>query len=636
MEKRTQAQKLLPVYALTTAILCGLSCYFVLFRPIPRQIGLTFRNTLYVFPLILLTSLLFSAVKNRLVKAIGFWLLFTAVLLPYSGLINSGTSDQYALGGVVPWSDAFTMQLNTQRFLYGGQMGQATAIRPISTVFYALFLYFSNNNYFALQVFLCILTALCMLFAMDSVNKTYGPVCGAVFFTILYYYIRQRLGTFMTEPFGFICGLLSCQMLFSGIRTKKQLSMLAGFLMLSIGLNARPAAMFLFPAAGLWYFFCFLRKEPFFKLFALAAAALLLMLSGFAVNRMAQKAVYGDRNIPNRQAAEMVYGLCLGGKSWGDVVSSPEMTALNNSDNVIRDVASLCMPVIREHPENILISLRTIFVDSLIRSEYYGAFSYVNGNPKALAAAMRYGLMAVWLLGVLFLFRKRTEHRYSFLLFSVLGIILSECAAVPFSTNYLRLYAVSMWIPACVTGLFPQAAAERLLHGKAVSPQAAIIPGKRTFTAVISAVILCAVTAGPGFIKTHPFSIPEIKSGVCAEGEEVLLTSVDPGSFIYLEEKERLDAEHIPYFRLPYVRQHFHDTASFEMFDFTDSIDTPTAVIRGIDLSNYSDALIFAPLEMVEGKTGYAQFCGYFIDPPILRSDRFFIPSSVLFPEAGE
>ena len=113
----------------------------------------------------------------------------------------------------------------------------------------------------------------------------------------------------------------------------------------------------------------------------------------------------------------------------------------------------------------------------------------------------------------------------------------------------------------------------------------------------------------------------------------MLLTSVDPGSFIYLEHQSALGFEHIPYFRLAYVRQHIHDTATSEMFPFTDAIDTPTAIIRGIDLSNNEDALIFSPLSIVEGRTGYAQFCGKFIDPPILRSDRFFIPTSVTFLE---
>lgn len=633
METNTKTDKLSPVTVLLSVLVCTAAVRLILFQPIPRQLGLTFRNTLYVFPLILLAALAFCAVRNRWAKAAVFCILFAMILLPYSGMINSGMSDQYALGGVIPWSDAFTMQLNTQRFLYGGQMGQATAIRPLSTVFYAVFLHFTNNNYFALQIFLCILTALCMISALDAAGKTYGPVCGAFFFTILYYYIRQRFGTFMTEQFGFICGLLSCQMLFTGIRMKKQFPMLAGFLLLSIGLNARPAAMFLFPAAGLWYYFCFLKGNR--RRFLLGAAALALMLSGFLLNRIAQKAVYGDGPIPNRQAAEMVYGLCLGGKSWGSVVSTPEMTALNRSENVIADVASLCLPVLKEHPENILISLRTIFIDSLIRSEYYGAFSFVNGNPKALDTAARYILMVLWTLGAIVMVRERKALRFSFLLVCAAGIILSECAAVPFSTNYLRLYAVSMWVGACVTGLFPQAAAEKILRRSFLRTEDPEPAWAKVTGAITAAVIVCVSAFGAAFIRAIPLTIPEAKTGLCGEDEDILLTSVDPGSFIYMTDKDRLPAEHIPYFRLPYARQHFHDTASFEMFGFTDAIETPTAVIRGIDLTNYSDALIFAPLEMVEGKIGYAQFCGQFMDPPILRSDRFFIPTSVYFSEDG-
>ena len=614
--------------SVTFLALSALFCYLILFIPIPRLPGLTFRNTLYVLPVIFLTAACCGLCRNRYVRAVLFSLLFAMVLLPYSGLINSGISDQYALGGVIPWSDAFTMQLNTQRFLYGGMMGQAAAIRPLSTVFYAVFLRLFGNNYFALQVTLCILTALCMLTAFNEVNKAFGSVCGGMFFTVLYFYIRQRLGTFMTEPYGFICGLLSFQLLLSGIRKNQQVLILAGFLFLSIGLNARPAAMFLFPAFGLWYFFIFMKGRP--NRILWSAAALLMMLSGFVLNRHAQQVVYGNDKIPNRQAAEMVYGLCLGGKSWGDVVSTPEMKALNESDNVIGDVAALCIPVLKEHPENLLISLRTIFIDSLIKSPYYGAFSFINGNPQRLAAAVRYAFMVLWVLGLIIAVRYRKNPLYSLLLAGIIGITLSECAAVPFSTNYLRLYAVSMFIPACTAGLFLQTVFNKYFSVKS-SDVIAEDHIQKAFVMGTGCIILITAAFGADFIRAHPLEKPAVQDNLCSPGEDVLLTSVDSGSFIYLDEKSNLSAEHIPYFRLPYVRQHIHDTASIEMFDFTDAIDQPTAIIRGIDLSNGSDALIFSPLQLVEGKSGPAQFCGKFIDPPILRNDRFFIPESVIF-----
>ena len=446
------------------SIACACLCYGILFFPIPRQIGLTFRNTLYVFPLILILSLTYCASKKIFVKGLLFCLLFACVLLPYSGLINSGLSDQYALGGVIPWSDAFTMQLNTQRFLYGGTMGQETAIRPLSTVFYAVFLRCFQNNYFALYVFFCVITAVCLILSTDAVSNVFGSLSGAFYFTILFYYIRQRFGTFMTEPYGFLCGLMCCFWIMKGFLTKKQWQILLGFLFLSIGLNARPAAMFLFPAVGLWYFFVFLRGHK--QRFLWAAAALVIMLSGFGINRLAQIAVYGNHPIPNRQAAEMVYGLCLGGKSWGDVVGLPEMVALNHSDNIIGDVASLCAPILKEHPENIFTALKTIFLDSLIKSPYYGAFSFINGNPQRFQVFVRYGMMVLWVLGIIILLRNRNKEENSLLLLCAAGIILSECAAVPFSTNYLRLYAVSMWVPACITGIFPQYIFNRALHQK--------------------------------------------------------------------------------------------------------------------------------------------------------------------------
>lgn len=613
-------------------IISAASCYLILILPLSRQPGLIFRNTLYVFPLIFITTLVFGITDNPFLRAFTASVMFAFVLFPYSGLLNSGLSDQYALGGIIPWSDAFTMQLNTQRFLYGTQMGQSTAIRPISTVFYAVFLHLTGNNYLALQIFLCISIALCMISAADSVNHTFGTACGAMFFTLLYYYIRQRLGTFMTEPYGFICGLLSCIWLLNGIRLKKQGMIFCGFIILSVGLNARPAAMFIFPAAGLWYHFVFMKNQT--KKILWSGLMLIAMLSGFALNRITQTYVYGPEKIPNRQAAEMVYGLCLGGKSWGDVVGTEEMTSLNNSDNVIRDVAALCVPVIREHPENILLALKTIFIDSLIKSEYYGAFSFVNGNPKLLQSVFRYILMGIWLIGFLLIVKNRRQAHYSFLLSCTAGILLSECAAVPFSTNYLRLYAVSMWIPACITGLPLQYIIKRYFSKNSLSAEMQPVDITVFINAsAYSALISITTIFGALYISKYPLKFPSIKPGNCKNDEKMLLTSVDQGSFIYLDEKENLDAEHYPYFRLPYVRQHFHDTASVEMFPFTDSIDTPTAIIRGIDLTDHGDALIFSPLALVEGRTGYAQFCGYFIDPPVLRNDRFFIPTSVTFYE---
>ena len=67
------------LYGLLFAAICAAACYVILFHPIPRQIGLLFRNTLYVFPLIFLTALIYSLCQNRLIRVIFASLLFAAV-----------------------------------------------------------------------------------------------------------------------------------------------------------------------------------------------------------------------------------------------------------------------------------------------------------------------------------------------------------------------------------------------------------------------------------------------------------------------------------------------------------------------------------------------------------------------------
>ena len=189
-----------------------------------------------------------------------------------------------------------------------------------------------------------------------------------------------------------------------------------------------------------------------------------------------------------------------------------------------------------------------------------------------------------------------------------------------------------MWVPAIITGLLPQLLWEKIIPAKAEDKQL-IFPKYETAAAFLCVMVLIVSGFGAFLIRKNPLPLKQAEKDICQPDEDVLVTSVDRGSFIYLTDQSKLDAEYYPYFRLPYVRQHIHDTASIEMFPFTDAIETPTAVIRGMDMGNYMDALIFAPLELVEGKTGTAQFCGHFVDPPILRDDRFFIPTSVVFYE---
>ena len=67
--------------ALIFFALCAASVYWILLHPIPRQIGLTFRSSLYVFPLILVTAFFYGITQNQYVKIVISVLLFAMIAI---------------------------------------------------------------------------------------------------------------------------------------------------------------------------------------------------------------------------------------------------------------------------------------------------------------------------------------------------------------------------------------------------------------------------------------------------------------------------------------------------------------------------------------------------------------------------
>ncbi|HQF79215.1 MAG TPA: hypothetical protein PLD11_00245 [Flexilinea sp.] len=611
-------------------ILAIAAIWVTLFKPIPRQIGLIFRQEIYILPLIFLLALLPSIQKSAAWQAVCYAVLFTVCLLPLSGLWNSGISDQYIFGSSIPWSDAFTHHLNTLRFLYGQTMGQSTAVRPLSVSFYSFILYITNNNFIILMSSLAVLSAFVMLINFRLIGIHIGPVAAAFFFTNAFFFIRKFLGIYMTEPYAFIIGLLACYFLLNGIFKKQNGQILLGFCLFSLAMNARPGPMFTIPLIGLWYFFIFLKGHH--RRIICATVAFIALLSGFVINQWNVNRVYRSDKVPNLQAAQIIYGLCLGGKDSYYVMGLPEINELNKSENIYKDVFGLCSNVLKEHPENIGVSFNAIW-NTLLFDSNRGSFSYFDGTEnKMLIDLIRMGLMLLWSIGIFLIFRQRKQPFGSFMIAMVLGLILSQFVVAPYTTFRMRYHAATIWVPGLIIGIFPQYVINRFAWKNLKrESESTPVTGSTSLALALSGFFILIALIAPELIGTRPLKPPAKPEISCKKGETTLYTKIDQGSYFYMENKSELQQEHYPYFRLPFVRQHFHDTASVEMFDFTDRIDQPTAIIRGIDLSDWKDALIFSPLPLVKDRIGYVVFCGNYLDPPILRQDRFFIPSSAYF-----
>jgi len=603
-----------------------------LFIPIPRQIGLIFRQDLFILPLLFVLAWITVSLKNSYLKIIFFAALFLICILPLSGLWNSGMSDQFILAGSIPWSDGFILYNHTMQFMFGQAMGATTALRPISVTFYALVLYLTNNNFILLYALIAILTALTVLWAVNSVNQYFGSVAAAFFYCNAFFYFRSHLGEYLTENYGFILGMFACNLLLKGLFEKRANLTIFGFLIFSTALNARPGPMLVYPLVILWFIFSYSKSFP--NRLRLILAFLAALAGGFVINAWNTFQTYGSLDVPNRLVAEIVYGLCNGGQPWYFSINRPEIIALADSKNALLDVAGLCAGILRDNPSNLLLAGQKV-VSTLLFDAQKGLFSYFDGTAMTwLVTLVRGGLIGLWIVGIIIAMRKDKSRVYGLLTALAFGFILTQFIVPPFTTYQMRYDASSIWFHGILIGIFPQVLINRF-NGVTFwqLPKSAAEQKTSNIVVTFSSLLIALAVFSPWFLKQNPLPIPAISKSACEADEDRLLLKIDEGSYIYMQEESSLEQDHYPTYRLAFVREKIHNIAHAEIFEFTDSIDKPTAIIRGLDLETFQDALVFSPLELVAGQTGYVQFCGSFIDPPILNNDRFFIPVSATFIE---
>ncbi len=90
--------------------------WFFLAIPTPRQFGLAFRYDFIpiIGPLALIIFLLFQ-LPERSSRILLFGVISAILVLPIAGLWASGQSEQYLMGGIIPFSDARSYFTDSRR-----------------------------------------------------------------------------------------------------------------------------------------------------------------------------------------------------------------------------------------------------------------------------------------------------------------------------------------------------------------------------------------------------------------------------------------------------------------------------------------------------------------------------------------
>ncbi len=625
---------------------CGLISAALLTIPIDRNIGLIFRQKLYILPILFCLACAAGRARPVWLKLVLNWALFGAFLLPLAGLWNSGASDQYIFSGSIPFSDAFIHQQSTLRFLYGSPMNQSSAVRPLSLVFYAWILKISGNNFYVLYAFVAVLIALTAIWVSRRAARSFGSIESAVLYVTAYFYIRRYLGTFMTEAFAFEIGLLALIFLWIGLEEKRTAPIIAGFFAASLALTLRPGAVFALPAFGLWFYFIWCPalnigsgwidpRRIGYGMIALFAMIFPILLNGW----VGRQVFFPDRILTNNQAYEIFYGLCLGGKDAYETMFRTELTSAFGTSGAAQRLIDLCKSEIYVHPENIWITIRwqwSIFLFDVER----GFYSFFEGSRLGIVDALRYAWMALWCVGAGVIVKRRRCLDGSLGIALILGMFFSRFLFSPMVYR-MRYDAATIPFDGAVLAVgvyFLRRKFQRLVgHSRPIHPLDSDSEKKPSGArsefyggAVLVVWITGIMIFSTLWIKTHPIPIPAETNRRCADGSEPWLTRIEPGNFIVLRNYD-LRAPHAPSYYLNYVRPRLHDTSASELFPYTDRWEGEMTVISGLDLRTMKDLTVFADWSMDAGASGFVEVCGRKIEPTLYRSYTY-VEAAEIFP----
>lgn len=621
---------------------CAAVSWLLLTIPLDRNPGLIARQKLVVLPA--LFFLAFAAAKARRAGLrLGLsWLMYAAFLLPLIGLWNSGSSDQYIFAGSIPFSDAFIHQNSVLRYLYGGTMGQSSAVRPLSLLFYAGILYLSGNHFYLLYALTAAAIALLALNAFRLIARRFGAVAAAVFWVHTFFYVRRFIGTFMTEPVAVAVGLAALCLLIVGLSEKRTGVLIFGLSALSLALNVRPGAMTLLAAAGLWLYLIWLRGPETGKHWsawrraAAAALALIGMLLPFLLNDAIGTVVFEPgKTLTNNQAAEIIYGLCLGGKDAYHTMFLPELATSFGTENSTARLIELCREELSANPGNILLSVKMVWSMLLLDFER-GFFSYFDGARREMIEIVRTVMMLFWTVGMAGLWLRRRDPAASFWLAASFGVFLSRFILPPIVYK-MRYDAATIACDGFMLALGAQFLADRIFKPwEQEREETPFCSGGRSavlLPALFLGVFALMIAAALGPFRASPEPVPAKSGRRCADGSEPWLTRIEPGNFVVLRNYD-LPLPHAPAYHLNYVRPGLHDTSASETFEYTDAFSGEMTIFSGLNLETFDDLTVFADWPLPADSAGFVEVCGTEIDPPLYRRYHYVEASEVRGVEA--
>jgi len=345
----------------------------------------------------------------------------SALLLLFYAWKTSRTVD-FAIGSLFQVSDASNYVDCANRILdrsisgpLKDSVGEWCSRRVMYPTFLATIMAITGRNWTITLLLQGALLGWAIGFAATTISRTVGFLAAAGALCYQLSFAKDLvLGTTLTENAGLLFGSIGAALLFDGARRESKVIQLLGIALLSIALNARAGAFFVLPFMVIWAYTATrgsnIQRVRGALLIALVAA------SGFLLQGLLVKAYGGILGASHSNFAYTLYGLSVGGKSWGQIsLDHPELFQKGYSD------AQLAAAIFALAKENVLDA--PILFLKVLGS---GVLRYLRSPMFELQATDLFGLQAAaWWVGAIVTAYRWREPEYRLIALLNVGIALS-------------------------------------------------------------------------------------------------------------------------------------------------------------------------------------------------------------------
>jgi hypothetical protein len=445
-----------------------------------------------------------------------FVLLFFALTLLYKW--TSGFSDNWVIGGLIPYKDARHYYQAVQMVLVGEPipiLSYQPAERPLNPGFMSFLFLLTNSNLKWTLAIVVLITGISAYLAARCVLASWGPLAASIFLSLLHLYARDLIGLLNSELPGLITGCLGFVVLWRAAKGLKPGYLYLGSVILMLSFSARPGAFFIFPLLTLWAGWVFREKQR-FSIKTAGITALVVSLAFLIFNVIYPRLVVEPGRVIFSNFAFMIYGQVRGGTGWTEGFG---VTGTKNPEVIF----NYALDFFRRHPLSLFIGFAKSYRD-FFHPRYKGIFPFGEMSTQGTI---------LWVLGLILLvigltraFKRRHEALFFLLIACFIGILLSIPFLPPIDGGN-RFYAGTM-------ALFFAVVIIPLITPTQKDKWWGLDLDRSVYPAAILGSILVVLTVFTPIYLQHSIELDKMPSFGCPGDQEPFVIKLNPESHVDL------------------------------------------------------------------------------------------------------